>query len=287
MQTPYRHGTTARLASKPALVGLASLLLALAPGRCVCPLAAAQNAQGRPEAIQRMATDADPSFEVATVKLSDPDERGTSLHTEGRRLDIKNQTIHNLLAFAYGVHSKQIVDEPGWLATDRYDIDGIIDTEGQPNLRQLQGIIKKLLADRFQLKMHRESRELAVYALTVAKDGPRIAKSKGDPNVLGDENDQNHNGVVTQSITNMSMTDFTLIMQYFTDRPIVDQTDLTGKWDFKWTWTSDDSRLPADAVNPPPGLFTAIQEQLGLKLEAKKAPADVYVIDHVERPGAN
>jgi uncharacterized protein (TIGR03435 family) len=234
-----------------------------------------------------MAADADPSLEVATIKLSSPDARGTSMHTEGRRFDIRNQTIHNLLAFTYGVNPKQLVGEPGWLVTDRYDIDGVIDTEGQPSLRQLQSMTKKLLADRFQLKMHSESRELSVYALTVAKDGPKFTKSKGDPNLLGDENDQNHNGIVTQSITNMSMTDFTLVMQYYVDRPLVDQTGLTGKWDFRWTWTSDDSRLPADAVNPPPGLFTAIQEQLGLKLEAKKAPADVYVIDHIERPSAN
>ena len=252
-----------------------------------CPFAFAQDPQARPEAIQRMAVDADPSFEVATIKLSDPDARGTSMHAEGRRFDIKNQTIHNLLAFTYGIHTKQIVDEPSWLATDRYDIDGVIDTEGQPSLRQLQSIIRKLLADRFQLKMHRESRELSVYALTFAKDGPKLTKSKGDPNRLGDENDQNRNGVVTQSITNMSMTDFTLVMQYFVDRPIVDQTNLTGKWDFKWTWTSDESRLSPDAVNPPPGLFTAIQEQLGLKFQPTKAATDVLVIDHIEQPSAN
>jgi len=234
-----------------------------------------------------MPADADPSFEVATVKLSSPDERGSSMRTQGRRLDIKNQTIHNMLAFAYGIHTKQIVDEPGWLATDRYDVDGIIDTEGQPSLKQMQRIVQKMLADRFALRFHDETRELSVYALRVARDGPKLTRSKGDPNLLGDENDQNHNGVVTQSITNMSMTDFTLIMQYFVDRPIVDQTGLTGKWDLKWTWTTDESRLPADAVNPPPGLFTAIQEQLGLKLEAVKAPAEVFVIDRIDRPSPN
>jgi uncharacterized protein (TIGR03435 family) len=263
------------------------LAVAFAALASLCPCARPQDAQASAAPPRRMAADADPSLEVAAIKLSDPDARGTSFHTEGRRLDIKNQTIHNMLAFAYGIHSKQIVDEPGWLATDRYDVDGIIDTEGQPSLKQLQSMLKKLLADRFQLKMHHESRELSVYALTVAKDGPRLTRSKGDPNLLGDENDQNRNGVVTQSIVNMSMTDFTLIMQYYVDRPIVDQTNLTGKWDMKWTWTSDEGRLPADAVNPPPGLFTAIQEQLGLKLEAKRAPADVFVIDHVERPSAN
>jgi uncharacterized protein (TIGR03435 family) len=276
-QDAMKRAADAALWFAVACAALGSLL------RC----AQAQDAQAKPEAPKRMAADADPSFEVATVKLSSPDERGTSMHTDGQRIDIKNQTIHNVLAFAYGVHSKQIVDEPGWLALDRYDIDGVIDTEGQPSLRQMQSILRKLLADRFQLKMHRETRDLSVYALTVANDGSKLTKSRGDPNLLGDENDQNHNGVVTQAITNMSMTDFTLIMQYFVDRPIVDQTGLAGKWDFKWTWTSDESHLPPDATNPPPGLFTAIQEQLGLKLEAKKAPADVFVVDHIERPSAN
>ena len=234
-----------------------------------------------------MPADADPSYEVETVKLSNPDVGQSGFHMRGRRLFIEDKTLRQVFIFAYGIHPKQLIGEPAWFASDHYDIDGVLDVEGQPSLKQMQRIVQKMLADRFALKMHRETRELPVYALRVARDGPKITKSKGDPNLLGDENDQNHNGVVTQSITNMSMTDFTLIMQYFVDRPIVDQTGLTGKWDLKWTWASDESRLPADTVNPPPGLFTAIQEQLGLKLEAVKAPAEVLVIDHVERPSAN
>jgi uncharacterized protein (TIGR03435 family) len=103
---------------------------------------------------------------------------------------------------------------------------------------------------------------------------------------LGDESDQSHGAQITQSITNFSMTEFALILQFFTDRPVVDQTGLAGKWNFKWTWTADESRVSPDA-DAPPGMFSAIQEQLGLKLEAVKAPADVYVIDHIERPSAN
>jgi len=233
-----------------------------------------------------MPADADPSFEVATVKPSGPDERGSAIHTEGRRLVIKNDTLNTVLLFAYGMHAKQLVDAPAWFATDRYDVDGGLDTEGQPSLKQMQRIVQKLLTDRFQLKFHRETRELAVYALTVAKDGPRLAKSSGDPNALGDESDQSHGAQITQSITNFSMTEFALILQFFTDRPVVDQTGLAGKWNFKWTWTADESRVSPDA-DAPPGMFSAIQEQLGLKLEAVKAPADVYVIDHIERPSAN
>jgi uncharacterized protein (TIGR03435 family) len=283
MPTPYRHQITTRFGK---LLKLSIILFALAQSACVFPLAPAQNAQTKPEAPKRMPADADPSFEVVTVKPSSPDEQGSSIHAGGGHLTIKNHTLNTMLLFAYGIHPKQIVDAPAWFATDRYDVDGVLDTEGEPNLKQMQRIVQKMLAERFELKLDEETRELLVYALMVAKEGPKLTKSKGDPNVLGDENDNMHSGQITQTISNMSMTDFTLIMQFFTDRPVVDQTGLAGKWDFKWTWTQDESRVSLDA-NAPPGMFTAIQEQLGLKLEAKKAPADVFVIDHIERPSAN
>jgi len=287
MHWSHRHERTARPTAFLAGLSLCGVLFTLALAVGVCRSAAAQEAQPKPEAPERMAADADPSYEVATVKLSDPDDHNSRIHQEGRRLTLENHTLSTILLFAYGIHAKQLVDAPAWFATDRYDIDGVLDTEDKLSLKQMQGIVKKLLADRFQLKIHRETQELAVYALTVAKDGPRLTKSKGDPNVLGDESDQMHGGQITMNITNMSMTDFTLIMKFFMDRPVVDQTGLAGKWDFKWTWTSDESHVPQDATNPAPGMFTAIQEQLGLKLEAKRAPADVYVVDHAERPSAN
>lgn len=267
--------------------GLWAVLFALALAGGLCLRAAAQDAQAKPEAPNRMSADADPSYEVATIKPSNPDGGNSGFHMQGRRLFIENKTLREIFIFACGIHPKQLIGEPAWFASDHYDIDGVLDVKGEPSLKQMQHIVQKLLADRFALKFHRETRELPVYALAVAQGGPKIAKSKGDPNVLGDENDQIHAGQHTMAITNMSMTDFTLIMQFFMDRPVVDQTGLAGKWDFTWTWTTDESRVPPDAINPPPGLFTAIQEQLGLKLEARKAPAEVLVVDHVEQPSAN
>jgi uncharacterized protein (TIGR03435 family) len=234
-----------------------------------------------------MAADADPSYEVATIKPSNPEGGNSGFHMRGRRLFIENKTLRQILIFAYGVHPKQLIGEPEWSASDHYDVDGVLDTAGEPSLKQLQRIVQKLLVDRFALKTHRETRELPVYALAVAQSGLKIAKTKGDPNTLGNENDGVHAGQTTMTITNMSMTDFTLSLQFIVDRPVVDQTGLAGKWDFDLTWTSDDSRVPPETTNPPPGLFTAIQEQLGLKLDAVKTPADVFVIDHVERPSAN
>jgi uncharacterized protein (TIGR03435 family) len=234
-----------------------------------------------------MPADADPSYEVATIKPNNPDNKNLGLELHGGHLGIENMTIDSMLNLAYAVHPKQIIDSPAWFTSAHYDIEGVLDTDGQPNLKQIQGIMQKLLADRFQLKFHRETRELSVYAITVTKGGPKLTKSQGDPKALGVENDRVRAGQDTMTVTNLSMAEFALILQFYTERPVVDQTGLAGKWDFKWTWTSDESRLPPDATNAAPGLFTAIQEQLGLKLEAKRAPADVFVVDHVERPSSN
>lgn len=287
MHRPHRYEFTTLSTGFLSRIGMCGVLFALILAGGVCRHVAAQDAQAKHEAPKHMPADADPSYEVATIKPSNPDDHNSRFSYGGHHLTIKNHTLNTMLVFAYGIHPRQIVDAPAWLGADRYDIDGVLDTEGEPSLKQMQGIVKKLLADRFQLRFHRETRELAVYALTVAKVGPRLTRSKGDPNGLGDENDQIHGGQITMSITNMSMTDFVLIMQMIMDRPVVDQTGLVGKWDFKWTWTSDESRLPPDITNPAPGLFTAIQEQLGLKLGATKAPVEVLVVDRVERPSAN
>ena len=233
-----------------------------------------------------MPADADPSYEVATIKPSSPDEQSDGFDMKGRHMLIKNETVDKMLTLAYGVHPRQIVDAPAWFATEQFDVDGVLDVEGFPNLNQMRAIVKKLLAGRFQLAFHHEQRELAVYALTVAKAGPKIAPSTLGANEHGSEGTNSRGGQETMKVKNLSMADFALVLQFHVDRPVIDRTGLAGKWDFKWTWTVDESRVPPDS-NAAPGLFTAIQEQLGLKLEAVKAPADVFVIDHVERPSAN
>lgn len=127
---------------------------------------------------------------------------------------------------------------------------------------------------------------MAVYALTVAKGGPKMTPSEGDPNGSLDENDHDNGGQRFMQMTNGSMAAFALIMKFYMDRPVVDQTGLTGRYDFRLKWTFDESKAPTDGTAAP-SLFTAVQEQLGLKLDAVKAPADVLVVDKVEKPGAN
>jgi uncharacterized protein (TIGR03435 family) len=149
---------------------------------------------------------------------------------------------------------------------------------------------QKLLADRFNLKFHYEQRELSVYALTVGKAGPKMTRSLGNPE--GPPDDEFSRSAWMKE-TNTTMAEFTKALQYVLERPVVDHTGLTGRWDFRVQWTPDESQfggiVPSSSGNPnaAPGLFTAIQEQVGLKLELVKALAEVLVIDHVEKPSAN
>jgi uncharacterized protein (TIGR03435 family) len=241
-----------------------------------------------------MAANANPTFEVATIKPSKPDTPGRAFMVRGRRFKTVNTTLNALISFAYGVHSKQVIGAPAWADTDKFDIDAEPDGEGAPSDKQWKSMLQKLLIERFKLTFHHDKRELSVYVLSVAKTGQKMTKSEGDPNglpglwfqQLGDLN-----------VRNANMTDFSGLMQSAVlDRPVLDQTGIAGRWDFTLKWTPDDSQFsgmgarvspPTDSANAPPNLYTAIQEQIGLKLEATKAPADVMVIDHLEKPSEN
>jgi uncharacterized protein (TIGR03435 family) len=240
-----------------------------------------------PGADQNMPKDASPEFEVATIKLTPPGpETYSGFHTNGRHISCNDTNVFSIIMFAYGVAAKQIVGDPDWVRTELYDIDGVPDVPGQPNIQQMMGMFQKVLADRFHLTFHREKRELSAYALTVTKSGPKLAKSLGDPNGLPDETGEGDQFGATMRYTNVSMQDFAANMQAMGDgRPVVDQTELTGRFDFRLKFNRE--QTPSADPNAAPGLFTAMQEQLGLKLEPVKTPVDVIVIDHVERPSAN
>jgi uncharacterized protein (TIGR03435 family) len=247
-----------------------------------------------PPPVPPMDANASPSFEVATIKPTKPDEQRKLLVVRGNRFETVNTSMNNLISFAYGLHPKQIVGAPAWFDSDKFDIDGKPDIEGRPNDKQLKGMIQKLLADRFSLKFHRDKRELPVYVLSAAKSGPKLTKSEGDPNGLPGLFFRQLGAL---NVRNATMGDFTNLMQEAVlDRPVVNQTGLEGRYDFTLNWTPDDSqfgglgaKIPpsTDNANAPPNLYTAVQEQMGLKLDATKALADVLVIDHVEKPSAN
>lgn len=247
-----------------------------------------------PPKIPAMAADANPSFEVATIKPSKPDQPGKVLTVRGAHFMTVNTTLMDLITFTYDVQQKQVVGGPDWMSSQKFDVDGQPDVPGTPDVAQLKTMVQKLLADRFALKFHKETRTMSAYVLTVAKDGPKLQKSQADPNGLPGLFFRQL-GVLT--VMNATMENFTSLMQSTVlDRPVVDQTALQGKWDFTLKWTPDESQFsgmgvkvppPSDAADAPPPLFTAIQEQIGLKLEAGKAPVPVLVLDHVEQPSAN
>jgi len=245
------------------------------------------------QVVPSMAPDADPTFEVATIKRSQPDEQ-RAVMVVGTRLATRATSLVDLMMFAYGVHSLQIVDGPEWIGAEKFDVVVQPSLPGRPSTAQMRSIVQKLLADRFKLAFHHAQRELPVYRVITAKGGPKLTPATKEER----ENNTAALGIGSGGMTviNASMSEFASLMQRYVrlDRPIVDHTGIAGKYDFKLSWTPDFSQFDG---NPPPGpaksdenapsLYTAIQEQLGLKLEAAREPADVLVIDRVERPSEN
>lgn len=251
-----------------------------------------------PPPPRKMPADADPTFEVAAIKLSQPGAQGQGLTIQGKRMVTRNTSLSFLITFAYGVHPKQLSGGPSWLDTEKFDITAEPDAEGQPSDKQIRSMIRKLLADRFQLKFHTEQKELAAYAVTLGKTGPKLTKSEGDPNGLPG---LGFRGLGALVVRNANIADFAGLMQTVVlDRPVVDKTGLTDRYDFTLNWTPEPSQFggrgaqtgqppapPADDAAAPPDLFTATVQQLGLKLESTKLPVDVLVIDKAEKPSEN
>jgi len=246
-----------------------------------------------PEPPKPMAADAPAVFDVATIKPSAPDRPGKLFTVKGRQVLTINTTVNDLITFAYGLHAKQITGGPSWMESDRYDVTGQPVGQGLPTLSQMKSMIQQLLTDRFKLAFHRENRELSVYAITVANGGPKLTKNDSNPNGLPA---LLFRGLGTLPGTNATMGDLAGVMQTAVlDRPVVDKTGLQGRYDFILTWTPDETQFASMGIRVPPpspdatapGLFTAFQEQLGLKLESTKAPAEVLVIDRIDRPSEN
>jgi uncharacterized protein (TIGR03435 family) len=245
-----------------------------------------------PPKVEPMKADADPSFEVATIKPSDPNQQGKGFGGPPGRFRTRNTTLDDLVMYAYGVHTKQIAGGPDWLETQKFDIEGKPDTPGAASDRQNRLMMRKLLVSRFGLKFHQEKRDLSAFVLTVAKGGPKMEKSEDDPNApaafffraLGN-----------LTFRNITMPDFASWMQTVLDRPVVDHTELAGRFQGVLKWNPDETQFaifgppphPSTAADAPPELSTAIQEQIGLKLTAAKTQVDVMVLDHVEKPSEN
>lgn len=239
----------------------------------------------------------DPSFAVATIKPSDPNRPGKLFTMRGQDILTINTTLSDLMTMSYNVHAKQVIGAPAWFDSEKFDIEGRPDTPGQANNAQMKIMIQKLLVDRFQLKFHKEKRELAAYTITVLKTGAKIKESGPDSRfrlLFGGA----PGGGTTFNVGDATMADVANTLQgAVLDKPVVDQTGLSGKYDFLLTFTPDATQMTAFGPRPPapaapdldapPDIFTAFQQQLGLKLESTKAQVDVMVIDRIEKPSAN
>lgn len=245
-----------------------------------------------PPQIPPMAPDVSPDVEVATIKPSPPDARRSMFRMLGANLLVENLTLDDLIKFACDVQQRQISGGPGWMSTEKWDIQAKPDTPGMPRMPQLQEMVRKLLAERFGLQFHEEKRVMAAYVLTVAKGGPRLTRNT-DPSHL---DGFSMGPLGTMHAGAATMGDLAQVLQSdVLDRPVVDQTGLEGRWDFTLQWAPDEAQFPgmkvprsaSDVTDPLPPLFTAIQEQLGLKLEPQRLDVPVLVIDHVDHPTPN
>jgi uncharacterized protein (TIGR03435 family) len=232
-------------------------------------------------------------FDVATIKPSAPEATGTQFFfNKGGGFTATNISVRDLLQQGYDVRGFQITGEPAWARTEKWDISAKV--EGLPpmtDIAQLRPLLRALLADRFQLKVHSATKEMPLFSLVVAKAGPKLTANSGKP---GPRVGVSAGRITT---TKVSLSDFIGLLSRMVGRPVIDRTGLTGVYDITLIW-SPDARAK---VHPPgaepdtaaledpsgPSIFTAIQEQLGLRLESTKGLAEMLVIDAVEKPSAN
>lgn len=233
-------------------------------------------------------------FEIASVKPANPSDPIDMVVSQGGRLTITNFKLSQLIERAYGVEDFQIVGGPVWIRQDRYSIIATPpDSSQSRSFSPVRGrdlppqeellMLQALLADRFHLKLHRETKDGTVYALVVSSKGQKLhpAKNPDDRPLVGSGfNGDRDSPIVTYYISgqNVSMPFLAAKLAVFLHRPVTDRTGLTGSFDFKFDYAEGNDNV---------FLFAALQKELGLKLESKKGPIEILVIDHGEKPSAN
>jgi uncharacterized protein (TIGR03435 family) len=234
------------------------------------------------------------SFEVATIKPTDSSAQGRYIKMQGNnRFVEKYYTLQLLIAAAYDLNPRTISGGPSWIDSSHYDIEAVTPGDKRPDHDEQMSMLRSLLSERFKLTFHREQKEFSIYALEVAKGGPKLkatAASADDPVIVGPAVVYPERVVLPGR--NAGLGDLVSIFQRaILDRPVVDKTGIKGKYDFDLEWAPDETQFggalhaPAEATSAP--LFRAIEEQLGLKLEAMRGPVDAMVVDAAEKPSAN
>jgi len=222
-----------------------------------------------------------PGWEVVSVKPNHSNSPESNLDSApGGRTTATNITIRELIRLAYTVKDYQIEHAPGWVDTDRFDINGKNSSGKNTSLDDEKALIRSLLTDRFHLAVRRETRQRPVYLLVVGKDGPKLTP----------HNDGTGSGTRKTcgqlKGTRLTMDTIATVLSRQLDRDVLNQTNLPGKYDFQLDWTPDYGPCSDDAPVRP-AFVTAIQQQLGLKLEAGKGPAEYLIVEHIDRPTEN
>jgi bla regulator protein BlaR1 len=239
-----------------------------------------------------------PSFDVASIKPDHLDGHHTRVSSDANSLMASGLTLKRLMELAYNVKDFQISGGPGWVDSETYAVQAKIDDAVVEELRKLPPReryeqfrlrVQSLLADRFKLKVSHSSKELSIYALVLTKGGPKFSPASGDA-----QNLSTNNGNLTARAETISH--FADWLSGLVGRKVVDKTGLQEKYDFAMTFTRRQdltAPVPADASQAAPSpdsgpsIFTALQEQLGLKLESQKGPVETLIIESVEKPSEN
>lgn len=235
-----------------------------------------------------------PAFEAASIKPNSSGRPGGGISLYPARIKIVNSSLKFCVQVAWNVKDFQISGGANWVDTDRYDIDA---AAASPFTREeLRTMLQALLTDRFGLAIHREMQEKPGYALVVARNGAKLQPATEDPSV---QFSRTSSGDRTLKAPGISMAQLASAFSTALGKIVVDQTGIEGKFNVALQWTPDYTTEPRMAKNgepmpapppdstPGPSLFTAVQETLGLRLESKKVPVEVIVIDRATRPTEN
>ena len=231
-----------------------------------------------------LASYAQPQFEVATVKRSPPPEGDRiNINLGGLRngtLTFGNASLSDCLKFAYNLVSDSQLSGPDWIKSKDVRFDIVAKVPPDTPRGQMLMMLQALLGERLKVAAHFEKRDLAHLELVVSKNGPKLREVKPDPGAV---NRVSVPGRIAGS--QISMQTLALLISRFERQTVIDRTGLAGVYALKLEWTPDLNRPPSDADAPPPGpsIFTAVQEQLGLKLDSRKSQVDVLVVDHAEQ----
>jgi len=226
-----------------------------------------------------------PSFEAASIKPSSPDSQLKIDFAPGGRLIVSHATLRFLIKIAYDTSDDQLSGGPGWINSTRFDIEAKPSTPTSGNL-QIRLRLQRLLAERFQLRMRKEQKPMPIFALVTAKNGPKMKEDS----TMGDSGLKTGSG---RGILTATRVDMPTLAQFLsegqTGRPIQDMTGLHGTYDFRLEWTPDPTAPGTTPPADPSGIsiFTALQQQLGLRLEARKGSEDYFVVTRAELPSAN